>query len=74
MVIDLKALEGKAFTTEEAARAIGFHPDSVRRLCREGKLHAVKPPGHKEYIVFGDDLIRYLKGELPSGKGGKKRP
>jgi excisionase family DNA binding protein len=73
MAIDLKALEGKAFTTEEAARAIGFHPDSVRRLCREGKLHAVKPPGHKEYIVFGDDLIRYLKGEPPSGKGGKRK-
>lgn len=74
MAIDLKALEGKAFNPDEVAKLTGMNCDTIRRLCREGRIKAAKPRGSKCYIILGEDFIRYLKGESPSGKGGKGRP
>jgi excisionase family DNA binding protein len=62
MVIDLKELEGKAFNPEEAAEKAGINPDTMRRLCRTGKIRAAKPEGCKSYIILGSDLVRYLEG------------
>ncbi len=65
MVIDLKELEGKVFNPEEAAARAGINPDTMRRLCRTGKIKAVKPPGSKAYFILGADLIRYIEGKPP---------
>ena len=65
MVIDLKALEGRLFTVEELAECTDLHPDSLRRLIREGKLRAVKPLGLRGYRIMGDDAARLLRGLPP---------
>jgi|WetSurMetagenome_2_1015567.scaffolds.fasta_scaffold04244_4 excisionase family DNA binding protein len=67
MVIDLNELEGKVFTPEEAAERSGVNPDTMRRLCRTGKIRASKPAGSKSYFILGVDLIRYIEGKPPRG-------
>lgn len=69
MVIDLKELEGKVFSPEEAAALAGMNPDTMRRLCRSGKIKAAKPPGCKTYCILGADLIRHLEGKPPRTEG-----
>jgi excisionase family DNA binding protein len=66
MVIDLKKLKGKMFSTEEVAGITGMHQESVRRAIRENRLKASQPPGSRTYFIAGEDLIHYLKGRMPS--------
>jgi excisionase family DNA binding protein len=44
-------------TTEQAASALGYHTESVRRLIRTGKLPAEKVAG--VWLVHRDALRRY---------------
>lgn len=74
MVIDLKALEGRLFTVDELAEVTGLHPDSIRRLIREGTLRAVKPLGLRGYRVRGEDAARYLQGLPPVAPVESKPP
>jgi anaerobic selenocysteine-containing dehydrogenase len=71
MVIDLNALEGKAYNPKEAAKIAGVNADTMRKLCKTGVIKAAKPRGSKCYIILGKDLIRYFEGEPARGKGGK---
>lgn len=68
MAVDLKALEGRAFRVDELAQVLELHPDSIRRVIREGRLRAIRPPGTKSYIVLGEDALRFLRG-LPVREG-----
>jgi excisionase family DNA binding protein len=71
MPVDLKTLEGKAYNPDEVAQILKMHGDTVRRLCKSGRLKAAKPRGSKCYIILGEDVVRYLKGEPAIPEGGK---
>lgn len=44
---------------EEIAELLGFHVESVRRWCRQGKLHSYSF-GNK-YIIVGEDFKEFIK-------------
>lgn len=46
-------------TTEEAAKLLKLHPDTVRRLIREGKLPGIKIGG--QYRIRRRDIDEKLK-------------
>ena len=50
----------KYMTVKEKAESLGLHPQSVRRLCREGKLveHHRTPGNHRRF-----DLPKNEEGE-----------
>ena len=73
MALDLKAMEGMAYTVEDMAEILRLHPDSVRRLIRDNRLRAVHPPGSRSYIILGEDVVRYIRGEAPIDDGGRER-
>jgi len=74
MALDLKAMEGMAYTAEDVAQLLHLHPDTIRRLIRDRRLRAVRPPGSRIYIILGEDLARYFRGEPPldPGEGGEE--
>ncbi len=76
MALDLKAMEGMAYTVEDMAEILRLHPDSVRRLIRDDRLRAVHPPGSRSYIILGEDVVRYIRGEAPidDGRGDRPKP
>jgi len=53
------------YTVEDLAEVLGRHPDSIRRIIREGHLRAVRARGRKAYTLLGEDVVRYLKGLPP---------
>jgi excisionase family DNA binding protein len=40
--IQSSGLNPQLYDTEEAAAALGIHPESVRRMVRQGRINAVK--------------------------------
>lgn len=48
-LFDLPAPRG--ITVEEAARALHYSPQSIRRLCNAGQLPAWKPMGRGKWLV-----------------------
>lgn len=42
MRISMKSIEPGVVTVAEAAKFLECHPKTVRTLCREGTIHAIK--------------------------------
>lgn len=55
LTIELKS----ALTTDEAALYMGISSESVRRLCRQGKLTHYRPGGLRIYLKK-EDLDKYI--------------
>ena len=57
------ALEGHSlYTTDELARQIQYHQETIRRLIREGKIHAI--PFGRTYRISAEEVARILKEGL----------
>ena len=52
-----------AHTVEEVAGKIKYHPESVRRLIRQGRIHAL--PFGTSWRVSHAELVRILTEGLP---------
>lgn len=50
---------------DEVAKHLGFHPDTVRRLLREGRIvgHLISRRGG--WRVRSSEVDRYITGEMP---------
>jgi hypothetical protein len=60
--------EREAVGVPELARRVGFHPESLRRAAREGRLGAVKAGGH--WLVVRGGLAAYLQRSRERRGGG----
>jgi excisionase family DNA binding protein len=57
-------------TVIEAARRLRIHPDTVKRLCRQGDIPAVKL--RNTWLIDRENLEVFSGTYLPK-RGGKKR-
>ncbi len=58
------------FNVMEAGRRLGVHPETVKRLCRQKDLPAIKV--HNTWLILGDDLDNFA-GIYNPKRGAKKR-
>jgi len=58
------------FNVMEAGRRLGVHPETVKRLCRQGDLPAVKV--HNTWLINRDTLDNFA-GTYISKRGARKR-
>ena len=66
----------KYLTVEEAAESSGLHPNTLRRLLRDGKLDGYKQTrsGYHRWYIAADSLARYtdpVRGFLLDMRGPK---
>ena len=53
----LREEASEMLTIEQAAKACGYHPDSLSRMVREGQLPDLRPPGsHGRILIRRKDL------------------
>jgi len=57
------------FNVIEASRRLGIHPETVKRLCRQGDLPAVKI--HNTWLITKDVLDNFAGTYIP--KRGARR-
>ena len=53
-------------TAEQAAERLKIHPETVRRLIRQGDIPATKVWG--QYLIYRPDLERFAAGYDPNYK------
>ena len=58
------------FNAIEASRRLKIHPETVKRLCRQGDLPAVKI--HNTWLINRDVLDNFAGTYIPS-RGARKR-
>jgi len=58
------------FNVIEAGRRLKIHPETVKRLCRQGDLPAVKI--HNTWLINGDTLENFAGTYIPR-RGARKR-
>jgi excisionase family DNA binding protein len=59
---DWRRIKGKySYTTEEAARALNLHRNTVRNWIRRGGLAAMT--GSRPHLILGAVLVEFLKGK-----------
>jgi excisionase family DNA binding protein len=58
------------FTVIEASRSLKVHPETVKRLCRQGDLPAVKL--HNTWLINKDTLDNFASTYNPN-VGARKR-
>lgn len=58
------------FNVIEAGRRLGVHPETVKRLCRQGDLPAVKV--HNTWLINRDTLDNFAGTYIPK-RGARKR-
>jgi excisionase family DNA binding protein len=68
MVLNLDEVKKSVYRVEELAALLDRDVESVRRHIRQGRLKAYKQPGGRVYTIFGEDVIRFLKGLPPKGE------
>jgi len=54
----------------EAAKRLKIHPDTVKRLCRQGDIPAVKI---RNTWLIDKDKLEVFAGTYQPKRGGKKR-
>jgi len=57
-------------TVEEAAQKLQFHPETVRRLVRDGTLGGKK--WSKEWLVYKSSVEKYIK-QIGDNKHNSRR-
>lgn len=61
--------ELKAYTTEEAAKLIGFHPKTIRKMVRRKILEGVHAIGDTgQYRISAASIKEYLQKKKPNKK------
>ena len=58
------------FNVIEAGRRLKVHPETVKRLCRQGDLPAIKI--HNTWLISGDILDNFA-GTYISKRGARKK-
>lgn len=58
------------FTAIEASHRLKVHPETVKRLCRQGDLPAIKI--HNTWLISRDTLDNFA-GTYSSNRGARKR-
>ena len=58
------------FTVLEAGRRLKIHPETVKRLCRQGDLPAIKI--HNTWLITKDVLDNFAGTYIPT-RGAKKK-
>ena len=58
------------FNVIEAGHRLGIHPETVKRLCRQRDLPAIKV--HNTWLIAKDDLDNFAGTYIPK-RGAKKR-
>jgi len=58
------------FNVIEAGRRLKIHPETVKRLCRQGDLPASKI--HNTWLIRGDVLDNFAGTYIP-GRGARRR-
>lgn len=48
----------KGYNLKEVADLLGLKARTIRQWVHDGKIHAVKPKGAKQWIVFEDEIRR----------------
>lgn len=64
------ALLDDYFNVIEASRRLKVHPETVKRLCRQGDLPATKL--HNTWLISKDTLDNFA-GTYDSSRGARKR-
>jgi len=64
------ALLDDYFNVIEASRRLKVHPETVKRLCRQGDLPATKL--HNTWLISKDTLDNFA-GTYNSSRGARKR-
>lgn len=57
-------------TVIEAAKRLKIHPDTVKRLCRQGDIPAIKI---RNTWLIDKDKLEIFAGTYQPKRGGKKR-
>ncbi len=55
-------MEDELLTVEEAAARLKMHPDTIRRLLREGSMPGVKL-GKRQWRISAAALARFIEGD-----------
>jgi excisionase family DNA binding protein len=58
------------FNVIEAGHRLGIHPETVKRLCRQKDLPAIKV--HNTWLILKDDLDNFAGTYIPK-RGARKR-
>jgi len=58
------------FNVIEASRRLGVHPETVKRLCRQGDLPAIKI--HNTWLINRDTLENFA-GTYSPKRGARRR-
>ncbi|MFH1662313.1 MAG: helix-turn-helix domain-containing protein [Chloroflexota bacterium] len=58
------------FNVIEAGRRLGIHPETVKRLCRQEDIPAIKV--HNTWLI-AKDILDNFAGTYISRRGAKKR-
>jgi excisionase family DNA binding protein len=66
----MKKKDRGILSVEEAAALLGFHPESVRRLARRGRIPAVKF-GARAWAFDSEELREWQKQRDQAPKGGE---
>jgi len=63
--------ESPSWSVEEAARETGYHPEYIRRLCRDGKIESTKVG--MAYLIKIESLRSYIANlDTSDGRTGPK--
>lgn len=57
-------------TVIEAARRLGVHPETVKRLCRQGDIPATKI--HNTWLIL-QERLELFAGTYQAKRGGRRR-
>ncbi len=63
-------LQDSYFNVIEAGRRLKVHPETVKRLCRQGDLPAIKI--HNTWLINKDTLDNFAGTYIPK-RGARKR-
>lgn len=55
--------------TNQAAKALGLHPQSVKIYCQKGKLNAVKVG--RSWMISKSEVLRYKEDRASPGRPRK---
>lgn len=65
----LNIIETAVYTVEMAGKVLHRHPDTVRKLCRSGRIPACLDKGG--YLISGRMLMAYVENRLLPESAGK---
>jgi len=51
------------FTVQEAAEILGYHPETVRRMIRDGRLKAARGAGGRGSVISRADLEAFYRAQ-----------